>query len=314
MKTLTVLKWLLRFIVLIVLFLGFYIGGAQLISGLLPDMKSEPGLVSAETGVMIIGIVNTLLIIGLIQSSRWSSWKLAGVLSFSYYGVVTFLTQIETWYFLSDITVGPQLLLRLFLMGIPVAFFFIPVAVWILGKGSLEDDVAPNRVVMMSIKQLTLKLGAIAMVYIILYWSAGYFIAWQNEEVRQFYGSTGEILPFWVHTANTLRTDPGLLFFQILRSMLWTACALPIIWGSRINIGWRTILVGLFFSLPQNIGHILPNPLIPIASVRLSHMIETASSTFIFGMIVAWLLHREHKSIKDLFGMDKSSEFDEVFP
>ncbi len=43
------------------------------------------------------------------------------------------------------------------------------------------------------------------------------------------------------------------------------------------------MLVGLLFSVPQNIGHILPNPLIPIASVRLSHMIETASSTFVFG-------------------------------
>ncbi len=314
MKTLTVLKWFLRFIILVMLFLVFYIGGAQLVSGLLPNIESEPGLVSAETGVLIIGIVNTLLIIGLIRSSRWSSWKLAGVLSFSYYGVVTFIMQIETWYFLSDITVGPQLLLRLFLMGIPVAFFFIPVAVWILGKGDLKNDVVPTGGLIMPIKQLALKLAVIAMVYIILYWSAGYFIAWQNEELRQFYGSTGEILPFWVHTANTLRDDPGLLFFQIFRSMMWTACALPIIWGSRINKGGRTILVGLFFSLPQNIGHILPNPLIPIASVRLSHMIETASSTFIFGMIVVWLLHREHKSIKDLFGMDRNSELNKVFP
>jgi len=36
----------------------------------------------------------------------------------------------------------------------------------------------------------------------------------------------------------------------------------------------------------------LANPFLPIASVRLSHMIETALSTFLFGAIIVWLLHR----------------------
>jgi hypothetical protein len=61
----------------------------------------------------------------------------------------------------------------------------------------------------------------------------------------------------------------------------------------------------LLFSVPQNVVHILANPLMPIASVRLSHMIETASSTFLFGLIVVWLLHREHHSFADLVGTSK---------
>jgi hypothetical protein len=80
-------------------------------------------------------------------------------------------------------------------------------------------------------------------------------------------------------------------------------CALPIIRGSRLN-PWSTgLMVGLMLSVPQNIGHILANPLIPLASVRLSHLIETASSTFIFGLGVVWLFHREHQSLKELFGV-----------
>ena len=51
------------------------------------------------------------------------------------------------------------------------------------------------------------------------------------------------------------------------------------------------LIVGLVLSVPQNIGHILPNPLIPINSVRISHLIETASSTFVFGWIVTWFLY-----------------------
>jgi len=51
------------------------------------------------------------------------------------------------------------------------------------------------------------------------------------------------------------------------------------------------LVVGLMFSVPQNVGHILPNSLLPLNSVRLSHLVETVSSTFIFGLIVSWLLY-----------------------
>jgi hypothetical protein len=44
------------------------------------------------------------------------------------------------------------------------------------------------------------------------------------------------------------------------------------------------------------LADLLINLLLPLASVRLSHMIETTSSTFIFGALVIWLLHREHHS------------------
>lgn len=121
----------------------------------------------------------------------------------------------------------------------------------------------------------------------------------------RFYGQPGESLPFFIHTAKTILHDPALFPFQILRVLIWVLCALPIIRGSRVNPWWTALLVGMLFSVPQNIGHILANPLLPIASVRLSHMIETSSSTFIFGAIVVWLLHREHKTVKDLLGLSQ---------
>jgi hypothetical protein len=40
--------------------------------------------------------------------------------------------------------------------------------------------------------------------------------------------------------------------------------------------------------------------------VRLSHLIETASSTFVFGLVIVWLLHRAHHSVRDLFGLPDS--------
>lgn len=302
--TRSLFKWVLRFILLYALFIVSFVIGSMAVADKVPDIAvSEPGLVSVTGGLLIIALANVLVIAALILTSRWHGWKLAVGLALAYYGAVTFLMQIETWYFLSSITVGPELLPRLFLMGIPTAFLFIPLAVWILGKGSAGAEASPYPALAMPVRQMLWKLAAIAVVYLVLYWGAGYFIAWQNPELRAFYGQPGDALPFFTHTANTLRDDPMLLALQILRALLWVLCALPIIRGSRVNPWWTAMLVGVLFAVPQNLGHIVANPLMPVASVRLSHMIETASSTFIFGTLVVWLLHRQHRSFRDLLGI-----------
>lgn len=277
------------------------------VAGVIPEhMPSEPGIVSPENGLLIIALANLIVISSLILTSRWRGWKLALGVALAYYGAVTFVTQIETWYFLSSITVGPELLPRLFLMGIPPAFLFIPIAVWILGKGGTAPEDTPNSALRMPVQQWLWKLALLAVVYVALYWGAGYFIAWQNPELRAFYGQPGEALSFAAQTVNTLRNDPLLFLFQIFRSLLWIACAVPIIRGSNVNTGWTMVLVGMLYSLPQNIGHILANPLMPNASVRMSHMVETASSTFLFGLIVVGLLSRN-----DYFNTDRKSSVGE---
>lgn len=290
-----------RFLILVVLYTILFVAGAGILQGHLPDITPEPGVLTGITGLLLIAVVNTLLIMILIIVSRWQGWRLAALLSLAWYGANTFIMQIETWYFLSDLTVDDQLMPLLFLMGMPVAFVFIPLAVWVL-KGMKSTVSSPYPYdLKMPLSQWVGKLAIIAVAYVLLYWLAGYFIAWQNPELRAFYGSPGTITPFWQHTAHTLKTDPWLFPFQVLRAMIWTLCMVPILYGSSLKVWPAAILVGVFISIPQNIGHILENPLIPQASVRLSHLVETASSTFLFGMVVVWLLHRRHYSLRDLF-------------
>lgn len=290
--------WIIRFIILVLVFIVFFSIGAMAVAGLIPAGGTEPGLVPPGMGIFIIAVVNTLLVIWLVLSSRWSGWKLVFWLAFSYYGIVTFMTQVETWYFLSGVTVETQLLPALFIMGLPVAVFFIPLAVWMLGGGKsrARSYFTFDYVAGMSLQAWLWRFAVIAVIYVILYWTAGYYISWQNPELRAFYGSPDEILPFWMHTLNTLQGDYGLFLFQGLRGVLWTLFALPIIRGSRMGAWGTALLVGLFLSVPVNIIHIIENPLMPLASVRFSHMVETGSSNFLFGMIITGLLHREHRS------------------
>ena len=296
--------WIGRTVLLLVLFLILFVIGSMAVSELLPDTGSEPGLVPKDIGFLIFGILNTLLIIAVILSSRWYGWKLALTLAFAYYGAVTFLPQIESWYFLSEVTVTAEILQGLFIMGLPIAFIYIPLAVLILGKRKAKETDAIAVKVPIPKKQLLLKVIAIALIYIVLYWGAGYFIAWQNPDLRAFYGSPGAITPFWEQTTNTF-SDGGLFPFQFLRGLLWTLCAIPIVYGSKLSIWCTAVLLGLFFTIPQVLGLILENPLMPSASIRLSHMIEGIASNFTFGLIIVWLLHREHTSIQDLFGFAK---------
>lgn len=302
MKTVKlILLWFFKLALLLVLFGVFFILGSMAMTALPADAYSEPGPFSETTALLIYVAAHVSVILLVILTSRWKGLKLSAGLSFAYYGAVTVLTQIETWYFLSSLTVSDELLFQLFLMGMPVAFVFIPLAVWIVGDNRLISNGRKKFMQSIPAKQWVFKLAVVAVVYVMLYWLAGYFIAWQNPDLRAFYGSPGEITPFFEHTANTIQYDPGLFPFQVLRGLLWTACVLPIIRGSGVNAWWTALIVGLFLSVPQNVGHILANPLIPDASVRMSHMIETASSTFLFGVIIVWLLHSKHNSVRDLF-------------
>ena len=295
----SVFGWIFKLGLLIFLYLLFWIGGTIFLNADFPTTPSEPGLVEEIPGLLILSIINVVVVVSLILSSHWRGWRLALILALAHYGTSTFITQVETWYFLNDLTVPPAMLPGLFLMGLPVSFIFIPLAVLVCGrwKGIAKDQWNPNPA--MTTKQLILKLTVVSIIYVIIYWCAGYFIAWQNPELREFYGSPGEIVPFWEHTFETIRNSPDLLILQLIRGLLFALFVLPLIRGSAVNPWLTALLIGLLLAIPH-FGHIIANPLIPIASVRLSHMLETATSTFLFGLIIVWLLHRKHNGIKDL--------------
>ena len=286
------LSLFVRFVILMVVYFALFAIGGQIVSPYLPAGPAEPGPVPQLTGLLIACAASVAVIMMMIASSRWHGWKLMLTMSVAFYLVMTLVTQLESWYFLYGITIGDDLMLRLFIQGLPLAFIFIPIAVLVMGRfhraedGSDDSSIAP-----MPVTEWLWKLGLIYIAYLVLYYTAGYFIAWQNPEVRAFYGSPGEALPFFQQMTNIFLNDPWLTPYQLLRTLIWVAGAYLIIRGSRLPLWQTAIVVGLVLSVPQNIGHILPNPLIPINSVRISHLIETASSTFIFGLIVTWLLY-----------------------
>ncbi len=261
------------------------------LAGALIDVPAEP---EGQTGVLVYllgaSFLNTIVLAYPILRSRWSGLKLIVVTFFLLFGIQTFLSQIETLYLRDALIMPLQLIWALILVGALLALVYSPLAVLILGKirkGATVRETKPRLV--MPWQAWAWKSVVLAITYVCLYLSFGYFVAWQNPELRQLYSGSTEILGFFTHMRNLLLTDPWLVPLQVLRAWLWVALALPVIQMMKGRRWEAALSVGLLFAILMNSGHLLPNPFMP-DSVRLSHFVETASSNFIFGGIVVWVV------------------------
>lgn len=248
--------------------------------------------------LLAVCFLDTLVLAYIILRSRWSGWRLMATVFFVFYGVMTFIAQIESLVFH---ILPPGVLPRLFLMGVLVAAPFSPLAVLILGKGKAEPATANelNSRLLMPAKEWAWKLAIIAIAYMTLYSTFGYFIAWRNPAVQAYYSGIDEG-SFLAHMKAIFTTAPWLEPFQALRGVLWALLALPVIRMMKGRWQEAAFAVGLLFAVLMNSQLLLPTPLMPEA-VRMTHLVETASYNFIFGCLIVWLLHRHHSSVSDLF-------------
>lgn len=266
----------------IVLFICFAVAGAVVVP---QGGASAP----APGALLTVCILETLVLAYIILRSRWAGWRLMTGVFVAFYGVTTFMTQIESAVFITRLP--PGMLPRLFLMGALIAAPFSVLAVLILGKRRADlAATEPNPRLVMPRGEWAWKLAVIALAYVVLYFTFGYFIAWRNPAVREYYGGTdpGSLLAQMGHV---LSSTPWLVPFQILRAMLWVGIALPVIRMMKGQWLETALAIGLLFSVVMNTQLLLPNPYMP-EGVRMAHLLETASSNLVFGFFVGWLLTR----------------------
>ncbi len=271
-----------------VLFVCYSIGSSVAMRGI-PQPSAGGG--SAAVSLVVVCVLQTIVLSYLTLRSRWSGWRLMLAIFFIFYGVATFMPQIESAVFLTT-QLPAGMVGRLFLMGFLVAAPFSVLAVIILGKRKAQlTDYQPGMGLSIHVSIRAWKLAVIAVAYVILYFTFGYFIAWRNPAVREYYGGA-DPGDFLAQMQNVVRDTPWLIPFQVLRAMCWVAIALPII--RMLKGDWRevSLALGVTFSVLMNALLLLPNPYMP-EPVRMAHLVETASSNFIFGVLVGWLLTRD---------------------
>ena len=272
----------------IVLAICFAVAGG--VVGLRGNSQSpEPGGAAALV-LLAVCFLQAVVLTHIVIRSRWTGWRLAATVFLVFYGVMTFMPQIESAVFLNRLP--PGTLSRLFLMGALVAAPFSLLAVLILGKWKAGAvDTEPNSRLVMAPSEWAWKLAVIALVYLILYFTFGYFIAWKNPAVPEYYGGT-DPGSFFAQMRNVVRDTPSLIPFQILRALLWVALALPVIRMLKGRWQETAIALGSLFAV-MTAPLLLPNPYMP-EPVRMAHLVETGSSNFIFGVFIGWLLMQRH--------------------
>src|SRR6266849_6411993 len=268
----------------VILFICFAAAGGVLgLQGTPPP----PGQAGAAGALLVACFLDTLVLTHLILRSRWAGWRLLVTVFLVFYGVTTLMSQIESAVFITRLPSG--VLPRLFLMGALVAGPFSALAVLILGKRS-ADPVGNERNtrLVMPTGEWAWKLAVIALAYLFLYFTFGYFIAWRNPAVREYYGGIDEG-GFVGQLGRVLRNTPWLVPFQIARAMVWVALALPVIRMLKGRRSETAFAIGLVFAVVMNAQLLLPNPYMR-EPVRMAHLVETASSNLIFGAFIGWLL------------------------
>lgn len=234
---------------------------------------------SAAAAWALVALLYSAVIAYPVIRSRWAGWRLVAAVFGAFYGITTVLNMIEVAFFLPHV-ISAGTIVRIMITHAIIAAVAAPAAVWLFdrwGSGPRVREANPR--LRMSWHRWVWKLALIAVTYVFLYLFFGAMVAWQVPAVREFYADA--VIP----TVGTI------VVLQLFRALVWVALAVPII---RMMKGpwWETALaVALLFAVLMNAGLLAPNPFMP-GVVRLTHLVETASSNFIFGWCLVWLLLR----------------------
>jgi len=277
----------IRLLALTVIYFICFAAVAAALLPALPDQAAPSQAGGTLAALLAVSLLNTLVLSYVIIRSRWAGWKLIVTVFFVLYGVTTVMPQIETAFFVTRLP--PGMLPRLFLSGAIIAALFSLLAVLILGKiKSHPTESSRHARLDMNAGQWAVKLSLIVIAYLAIYFIFGYFIAWKNASVRAYYGGS-DPGSFLAQMSSVLRDTPWLLPLQVVRAILWAALAVPIIRMMRGQWWEAGLAVALLFGVVMNSQLLLPNPLMP-PEVRMVHLLETATSNFLFGWVVVLVL------------------------
>ena len=250
------------------------------------------GFFSLPGAMIFSGIVNAVILVWAARRSTFNRVMLMVQLFVLSFGAQTLQTQIETGYFISAF---PLLhnnfeLYRLILRGLITSIVFVALVALIVGGFSKGPRRATNFTV--NAGRAVSQSSWLAVIYVVLYMLFGYYVAWQSQELRLFYGGPAELNSFVGQWLSTSMAKPELPVFQYFRGILWILCLVPLFKGFSGRRVELVILSALALGLLPTAQLAFPNPLMP-AGVSIYHFWEVSISTGVFGALCAWFVPTE---------------------
>lgn len=237
--------------------------------------------------VILVCLANTLVMGWWITKLSLPPAAMAGLVTIVFLSCLTLMPQIETWFFLRN----PYRIVTLALtMGVCVSVPFGLCAAWRFHQWSRitgKEPIAAARwssLVRPGIRGVACRVAFCVLAYVGLYLVFGYFVAWQHPQLRVFYGGDPETPPSFWTLVSTAPVATQVIPLQCVRGLLWTALVwvmIRCVRGSRYAVA---ISVALVLAIVMNAQLLLPNPVLA-RDIRIVHLIETALTNFIFGLI-----------------------------
>lgn len=266
----------------------FWIVGLIIGNAIFPSSITEMSADSDSSGGLILLLIcalNTLVVLYFIYNSQCKGWKLVGTIFLITFGLQYFMSQIETLWFNESINFPIKGILAVVSGGFIMNLLFSVTTTWFTGNFSPLKKSAGEKTKLELAPIVKYFLLLSIVVWPVIYFLAGYFIAWQFAEVRLSYSGTVEMDSFL--SMMKANVASGLYFFQILRGVLWILIALPAVAVIRGSLMRKGVIIGLLFAVLSGSQLLLPNPFMS-DMVRMAHIIETAPSNFLWGFIIAW--------------------------
>jgi hypothetical protein len=278
----------------IIFMIGVTVSGMGRAAAVTPGGTAGQAAAGQPANVLLLlflaSLVQAIVVTYLVLEAEWGGWKIAGAL-FLVILNMSAQSAIESGPYLRG-RVSPNFGTQALVMGLVTGALFAPFAVWILGgfrRGTREES---SQRAHWSAARWVGTLAATTVAFVALYYLCGYYIAWQNPALRQFYSGTTAIRSFWGQLASIWSSTPWMFPFQAGRGLLFVALTLPavrMLRGGAARVAFGTAL--MYAAWDGSVGLILPNPIFPL-SVAHSHLVEMVVWGLLFGAFVGWMMGR----------------------
>jgi len=246
--------------------------------------------------LFVVSLLQAAVVTYLVLEATWSGWRITGALFLVVLNMWMTQTAVESVSYLRGHIFQGQVAsgfaTQAVVTGLVIATLFAPFAVWMLGGFRRIAPGATIECVHWSAARWTGTLAATTVAFVALYYLCGYYIAWQNPALRQFYSGTTEIRPFWGQIGWTWSSTPWMVPLQAGRGLLFVAMTLPavrMLRGGPVRVAFGTAL--MYVGWDGSLGLIMPNPIFP-PSVAHSHLVELMVWGLLFGSFVGWIVGR----------------------
>jgi hypothetical protein len=277
--------------------ISFVVAYGLVMRGTPPDPTSAASPIGPGSAMLVAALLTTSVMAWLILRSWQSGRRLAWTITAVFFGVQTFMAQVESWIFQFSPGFASHLpaamIPRILLAGLLHACLWVPLAVRILGRWNAAPT--PESAALESAVATPARFAIAAAVYVVLYFVFGYYVAWRSPAIREYYQGT-DPGTLWGQLQSVMRDTPWLPLVQGLRGLAWTLLGVTVLRAMRGSLAEKALALAALFAVVMNAGLLLPNPYMPYA-VRMVHLVETASSNFLFGLIVAWLFRERSMTL-----------------